>query len=81
VEDPESDHVDIKVSVEEGNAVIDGNVIRFTLPTPLSMDSDGLLEVSATVSDSGSCQEKTFKTVVSVGVAGDQLGSGCSLIR
>jgi hypothetical protein len=71
--------VDIVLSAEAGSAEIVGDVIRFTLKTPLSKETDGEVEVSATVSDSGSCEEKTFKTVLKIGVAGDQLG-GCALL-
>ncbi|HSA59016.1 MAG TPA: hypothetical protein VLJ37_04955 [bacterium] len=78
--DPEGDNFTTTCSVDEGTVALGEGVVTYTIPTPLDPKSDGLITVSCTVGDSGSCQEKTFKTVVSIGVAGDQLGSGCSLL-
>ncbi|HEX5037027.1 MAG TPA: hypothetical protein VFX30_07690 [bacterium] len=79
--DPEGDDVDVTINSTDGNAEIVGDAIRFTVQTPLDIHSDGVAEVSVTVSDSGSCQQKTYKSSVTFGLAGDQAGSGCSLVR
>lgn len=79
VEDPDGDHVDMSIAADEGSVEIAGGSIFYTLPKPLNIDSDGLAEVTLKVSDSGSCETKTFKTSVKIGVAGDQLG-GCALM-
>ena len=82
IDPDEGDEVTIvSISADFGNAEIVGDVIRYTLATPLSKDTNGLVEVTIVATDSGSCEGKAFKTTIQIGVAGDQVGSGCTLIR
>jgi hypothetical protein len=83
IEDPEGDSIETTCAAEEGTVTLseDGSAVTYHIPTPLDPKSDGLIDVSCTVSDSGSCQVKTFKTVITISAAGDQAGSGCALVR